>query len=230
MVGYVGRRGSYRFIYQKCLDTYVDVADSYIKTMVGYVGERGRRVWESYKCGSDLPHNWFSLTPFPRFGLLQNNNRIKIIWNSYKNPINVNQTYSTISSICFLLNKNHNLAHAFFQSMNNLHKQVSWEWLQHGPCSDSSLFEGILIIGGKKNNGWKIFAEHSCSKCGHYLHLQYPKRRKFSHETDIGRGERWFFLTTLSMEIWERKELKDIFLFLHSNLETVSKPPITVCS
>ena len=66
MVGYVGRRGSYRFIYQKCLDTYVDVADSYIKTMVGYVGERGRRVWESYKCGSDLPHNWFSLTPFPR--------------------------------------------------------------------------------------------------------------------------------------------------------------------
>ena len=79
MVGYVGRRGSYRFIYQKCLDTYVGVADSYTKTMVGYVGERGRRVWESYKCGSDLPHNWFSLTPFPRFGLLQNKNRIKII-------------------------------------------------------------------------------------------------------------------------------------------------------
>ena len=73
------------------------------KTMVGYVGRRGRRVWESYKCGSDLPHNWFSLTPFPRFGLLQNKNRIKIIWNSYKNPINVNQTYSTISSICFFV-------------------------------------------------------------------------------------------------------------------------------
>ena len=126
---------------------------------------------------------------------------------------------SQFTQSVFLLNKNHNLAHAFFQSMNNLHKQVSWEWLQQGPCSDSSLFEGILITG--KNNGWKIFAEHSCSKCGHYLHLQYPKRRKFSHETDIGRGERWFFLTTLSRKenLSKKKENKSfvIHFFLNSN-------------
>ena len=94
---------SYTVSHSLCVNISWPQIYIYTKTMVGYVGGCGRRVWESYKCGSDLPHNWFSLTPFPRFGLLQNKNCIKIIWNSYKNSINVNQTYFTIYSICFFV-------------------------------------------------------------------------------------------------------------------------------